>query len=175
MASDNGNGSRMLRNPLIGGVLDEVDVRIARLLGGIDDAAERIAESVQEVEAEIARDERVIRRGVGVTAGAGNDARIDLRLSAGLGAGLMIDTISFWAVGAGALTGYLYLDQDPNANTFDSNLIVYGHGAFAASAVGGEVNMYVPNNRQLSARVVGTAAGQACGCAIFGRILSVQP
>lgn len=172
MASENGNGSRMMRNPLVAGVMDEVDVRIARLLGGIDDAAERIAESAQQVEAEIARDERVIRK-FNASSGGGTTTIQDMGMSAQLGTALVIDQITFSTSAPGITSAALYLDDPQCADP--GNIIFGGIDGFGASQFSRQTNMYIPAGRNLSARMVTNAGSFVHTCVLFGRILSIEP
>ena len=162
----NGNGIRGMFQP----ALDELDVRVGTLLTALNDHAQSIAESVNKAETSINRDKRAYARATGLTAAA-NTAIVDFGSPVAQGNAWLIKTISFIVVGAGGMNGFLYLD-DPLAAS-DVN-IVAGSGAIAAQAVMSPCEIYVPNGRSITAKLIGSAVGQSAICAIHYEQLTLE-
>jgi len=169
------NGNGRVRNPLISGVIDEVDVRIARLLGGIDDAAERVAETLQQVEAEVARDERIVRRAVGVTTGGAAPFSVALDLGqTPAGTAMLVTSVSFFEASLnGTVAGVVYLN-DPTAS--DINFAVFGNtSGLGAAGIGSNADFYIPENTKITARVIGGATGRSVAAVLHGKAVSIEP
>lgn len=166
---------------LRGGVADqvrgEVDVRIAQLISALDSTAERIAESVQEIQAEVAQDERFFRAAVGATKAGSFTTLLDLGVTA-LGSITVIDCISWYVAGSQGVGSFLYFNDqtDVTANVEPPIVnLAFAHDTLQtqATTVTG-MHLLVPPATRLTGRVAGSRQDN-CAMIVSGRQLAIQP
>ena len=155
-----------LRSGVADQVRGEVDVRLAQLLTGLNDAAESISESGQEVQAETERDARSIIK----------DSTIATSLTATLSnlggpppgtAWLVTQVCAFsttrmWWASIGL--------DDPNMGI---NSLIWGAPDWSGANRSERVDFYIPAGRKVFAQIGVTAVGDAAAMVLHVKQLSI--
>lgn len=156
-----------LRSGVADQVRGEVDVRLAQLLTGLNDAAESISESVQEVQAETERDVRSIIK----------DSTISTSFTATLsnlggpppGTAWLVTQVSAFST-TRMWWARIGLD-DPNMG-IDSH--IWGVPEIAAGTSRSErVDFYIPAGRKVFAQIGVSAVGDAAAMVLHVKQLSI--
>lgn len=164
-------GGSILRSGVADQVRQEVDIRIAQILSGLETHAEAITAALTRAEVETVEEQRVTRRVNGRSVAATIDSDFGI-LS--VSAGFIIDQITYYASGS-VSSGSLYLD-DPTFTASPDKLI---HGnvipGFTGNYISTTTNIYVPAGRRISSRISAAAGNTDFATVLSGRFLDRQP